>query len=413
MKERKRSKKANNLPYMILFSLIVCICAITIILFVQKEKSKQLPKSSVVSTLSKEPKIYEQEKEQSKPEIKRDATVNFIGVGDDLIHEAIYRQANQRAGGNGYDFEFAYENVADTINKADIASINQETVMADIYELSAYPRFNSPVELGMHLQKIGFDVFNQANNHVLDMGEKGLLSTLDFWSEQNVKLTGVYKNEEDFEKIRIIKSNDIVFSFIGMTELTNGLNLPEDSNIVLLRLNEEEKIKHRIMKARQISDVVIINTHWGIEYTHKPNERQKEMARKMIDWGADIILGHHPHVIQPVEYIQREDGTKGIVAYSLGNFISAQDKPARMIGGMLDVSVTKSYQENKVYISSAKFVPIVNHYDRGYRNLRNYLLDDYTQELALSHGVRTKHPDFSLDYINNTVKSVIDEEFLN
>ncbi|MEG0693440.1 MAG: CapA family protein, partial [Oscillospiraceae bacterium] len=343
MRGKTSRKKLNSLPTMILFALIVCICALSAILLMRDKKSAK-PIQTVVTETSSEDTPSQKEE---LPAIKPDTTAGLIGVGDNLIHEALYAQAKRRAGGKGYDFTFAYENVQDIIQNADVASINQETVMADIYQPSAYPMFNSPSELGEHLEKIGFDVINQANNHTLDKGEKGVLATIGFWTTQDAKLTGVYKDIEDYEQIRMITKNDITFSFIGMTELTNGLSLPPDSEVILMRTSDEEKIKERIQKAKSISDVVVVNVHWGVEYTHNPSEFQKEMAKKMIEWGADVILGHHPHVIQPIEYIERSDGTKGIVAYSLGNFISAQNRGDRMIGGMLDVAITKSYEQNK------------------------------------------------------------------
>ncbi len=408
MKINKRRIKRNNLPYIILFALIILISALLAIFISIKSKSLQQLQSVVTDTSS----IKTSSQTQQLPTIKADTTARLVGVGDNLIHEALYSQAQKRAGGEGYDFAYAYQNIEEIIKTADIASINQETVMADIFKPSAYPRFNSPTALGQHLEKIGFDVFNQANNHTIDKGEKGILATIDFWSTQDAKLTGVYKNIEDYNNIRTVTANDITFSFIGMTELTNGLSLPEGSDVILMRLSDEEKIKERIEKAKEISDVVVINVHWGAEYTHKPNELQKVMAKKMIEWGADIILGHHPHVIQPVEYIVREDGTRGIVAYSLGNFISAQNRADRMIGGMLDVTVTKSYEENRVFISLVQFVPMITHYGSRFADVRTYPLEQYTAELASTHGVRVEDPKFSLDYINSTVESVIDEQFL-
>ncbi len=350
----------------------------------------------------------------SKPEpIKEPTTARIIGVGDNLIHDGIYNQARQRAGGVGYDFSYAYEEMKDVIPLADITSINQETMLASIYEPSSYPMFNSPTELGNLMVEMGFDVFNQANNHSIDKGAKGILSTLDFWkTKPDVKVTGVYQNQDDYNNIRTLTRNDITFSFIGMTELTNGLSLPKDSEIVLMRTDNEQVIKERIEKAKAISDVVVVNVHWGVEYTHTPNEMQKSLAKKMIDWGADIIFGHHPHVIQPVEYIERADGTKGIVCYSLGNFISAQEYGPRMIGGMLDVSVEKNYSTEMITITNARFIPVVTHYGPSFTNIKTYPLAKYTKELANAHGVKKRTPEFNYDYINNLVEKVIDEQFL-
>jgi len=180
----------------------------------------------------------------------------------------------------------------------------------------------------------------------------------------------------------------------------------------VLRTQDEERVKAQIEKAKSISDVVVVNVHWGVEYTHKPTEYQYEYAQKLADWGADIILGHHAHVIQPVEWITRADGTRALCVYSLGNFISTQEMGATMIGGGLDVTVTKEYENNTVSITSARFIPTVTHYEWGKANVRVYPLDEYTDELAAKHGIHQHISKFDLAYINQTVSSVIDEEFL-
>jgi len=386
-------------------ALTLALVSVLFIVTLNNKQPKAIPTIEGVSSVP----ISSQE----KPEPKPPTTARLIGVGDNLIHEGIYNQAKKRAGGVGYDFAFAYEEMEHIIGLADIASINQETMMADIYEPSSYPMFNSPTQLGEQMMKIGFDVFNQANNHSFDKGERGVLSNLNFWAgKPQAKVTGIYRNQEDYENIRTLEKNGIVFSFIGMTELTNGLNLPKGSEVVLMRTGDEEKIKARIEKAKSISDVVVVNVHWGAEYTHTPSGTQKALAEKMVNWGADIILGHHPHVIQPVEYITRPDGTRGVVCYSLGNFISAQNRGARMVGGMLDVTVEKDNEANKVSLKTVRFIPVVTHYGYGFANIKTYPLKSYPKELANTHGVKTNTSEFSYEYIQNIVNQVIDEQFL-
>lgn len=412
------NKESNNkygktmiiLSTTILLTIIILLSAY--IVFGSQGEASNEP---VINPVSDDVSSDKTSSENLKPKPQK-MSVRLIGVGDDLIHEGIYSQARKRAGGKGYDFEFAYKEMEEIIKLADIASINQETMLADIYEPSSYPFFNSPTQLGKHLVNIGFDVFNQANNHSLDKGAKGIISTLDFWRTQpQAQVIGIYRDEDDYNKIRTVEKNGISFAFIGMTELTNGLNLPNGSPIVLMQTSDEQKIKDRIEKAKEIADVVVINVHWGVEYTHTPNNIQRNLAKKMVDWGADIILGHHPHVIQPVEYITRNDGTKGIVVYSLGNFISAQSEGPRMIGGMLDITITKGYNENKngnIEIANARFIPVVTHYGKGYSNIKTYPFSSYTKEQAQTHGVRQQTPEFGYDYIKNTVENVIDKEFL-
>lgn len=395
------------------FTILLCSSC----LFVRVgEESSSLSQSEVqetvvqISSALPEPSPSSEPVEPSVPD---PVTVRLKAVGDNLIHSSIYEQANRRANGQGYDYDYAYEHVADMFSDADIASINQESVIAPAFEPSTYPLFNATPELGDLMLEMGFDVFNLANNHCLDKGEAGVYSSLDYWAERpEAVTTGVYRNQEDYEKIRTITAQGVTFSFIGITELTNGLYLPAGSEAVVLMGSDETAIQERIRKAKEVSDICVVNIHWGNEYTHTPTDRQRELAQKMSQWGADIILGHHPHVIQPIEYLEREDGSRTLVAYSLGNFISAQDSAARMIGGMLDVDITMDFETESVSITRCEFVPIITHFDRGFANNRLYPLSEYTEELAASHGVRAYSPEFSREYILKTVRNVIDAQFL-
>lgn len=361
-----------------------------------------------VNTQSSEPS------EESSEPIPEPTSARLIGFGDDLIHVSIFRQAKARATDGGYDFSYAYEPVKNLVNLADIASINQETMMAKDREPSGYPLFNSPQDLAYCLADLGFDLVNLANNHSLDQRASGLQSTLELWNSiDSVETTGAYLNEEDYSRIRSIEKNGITFGFIGMTELTNGLSLPKDTELILLQPQAEEKVKARIEEAREKFDVVVVNVHWGVEYTFKPTDFQRSFAQKLADWGADIILGHHPHVIQPVEWVERTDGSgKALVVYSLGNFISTQEMGPTMIGGALDVTVEKEYENNTISIKEARFIPLVTHYGYGKSDVRVYPLDEYTDELAAKHGIHQHISRFDIDYINETVSSVIDESFL-
>ncbi len=350
--------------------------------------------------------------EQTTEQVKQPTSVDILAVGDNLIHAVIYNQAHRRAANGGYDFTYAYENIADTIAAADISIINQETIIDPEKAPSTYPCFNSPVELGEEMIRIGFDVFNLANNHSLDKGQSGLRSAIGYWDSKNVVHCGAYLDEEDYKTIPTNTVNDIKFAYVGLTEPTNGLSLPEGAQTILMLGADEARIEARVKAASEISDMVIVNIHWGVEYTHTPTDRQRELAQKLADWGADIIVGTHPHVIQPVEYVKSADGRDVLVIYSLGNFISAQDRGPRMLGGMMHITVTKDYETEKTTVTKAKFTGVVTHYDAGFSNVRVYNLSDYTPELANKHGVRSTTPSFSLEYLNSIVTDVIDEKFL-
>lgn len=411
---KKRKPQKNAIIFLLVTAL--ALASVGILLAIINRNNQNAPTNApissnidVVSDLpSSEPSSEVVSEAPPQPQ-----TVKILGVGDNLIHSGIYQQANRRSTTGGYDFAFAYEQIADIIAGADIASLNQETVLSSEHKPATYPMFNSPQELGDEMLKIGFDVFNQATNHSIDKGESGLLSTLAYWkSKPNATVVGAYENKTDYENIRTIKKGDITFSFLGMTELTNGLNLPENGEAVLMRTQDRDEIKRKLEAAKAISDVVVVNVHWGVEYTHTPNSNQTDLAKFMVENGADIIFGHHPHVIQPVEYITRADGTRGIVCYSLGNFISAQNKAPRMLGGMLDVAVTKDMETGITTITDATFLPVVTQYERNFSNIRTYPFSKYTKELADAHGVKENSPEFSYDYLTQTIESVIDPQFL-
>ena len=337
--------------------------------------------------------------------------LSFVAVGDNLIHDTVYEQAQARSS-SGYDFSDAYERVAHLIEEPDVAILNQETIISTEHNVSSYPMFNSPVEVGEEMLEIGFDVFNIATNHSIDCGEKGLISAINFWKEKGAITTGAYLNSDDFANIPMHEVNGVKVAYIGLTESTNGLSLPDDTEVILVLASEESRIQQRIMQAKQIADVVVVNAHWGNEYTHEPTYNQRQLAEKMASWGADVIIGHHPHVIQPVEYIENEDGRKTLVAYSLGNFISAQNRGARMLGGMLNFEIVKNNTTGRIEFENVKFSGVVTHYGYGCSNIRVYPLENYTEELASKHGVISKTSDFSLQYLYDILNEVIDKQFL-
>ena len=197
--------------------------------------------------------------------------------------------------------------------------------------LSSYPSFNSPKEVGAALKESGVDIVTLANNHTLDRGEKAIQSAIAHWNELDMPYTGSYLSADDQMNIRTIEKNGIIFSFLAYTYGTNGISVPEDKQY-LVNLIEEEMIKQEISKAKEISDIVVVSLHFGNEYQRLPSDEQKEVAHKTANAGADIIIGHHPHVLQPMEWITKEDGKRTFVAYSLGNFLSGQLEDYRDLG---------------------------------------------------------------------------------
>jgi len=352
------------------------------------------------------------------------ATVSVAAVGDNLIHSSLYKQAAARygethGGEEGYDFEYAYKNIEGIIRRADIAVINQETLICnDVFEPSTYPLFNSPAALGDHMLDIGFDVFTIANNHTLDKGTEGLSACLDYWdSRESAVVCGAYRNAADRANIRTAEFNGITFSFLSYTESLNGLSLPAGSELSIGDAYDIETMKSEIAAANEISDVCVVALHWGVENSDIISDYQRNTAKILADVGADIIIGNHPHVLRDIEEIKREDGSKALCAYSLGNFISAQSVGQNLIGGVLkfDVSIRtdeEAEERQQPIIGNIELVPVITHYDGNYHDVRLYPLSDYTRELAESHGVKNMSK-FGYDYIFEVLEKNISEEYLD
>ena len=341
---------------------------------------------------------------ETVPETRK--TVSFTALGDNLIHSSIYKQAARRGAQSGtdYDFEYAYEGVADLIDSADITVLNQETLICgdDGFAPSTYPRFNSPEALGHYMAELGVDVFTIANNHTLDMGVNGLSACLDYYDENDMMRVGAYRDSADRENIRTMEANGVTVSFLSYTESLNGLSLPGDTSLEIGML-DLEVIKSEIAAAKEISDICAVSLHWGLENSSEVQDYQRSAARELGEAGADIIIGNHPHVLREIEIFENSDGGDTICAYSLGNFISAQSVGTNLIGGVLDFEVTVT-EDGEPEIDGFELIPIVTHYDSNYSNVRLYKLSDYTPELAAAHGVRANSR-FDYDYIIEYLKS--------
>lgn len=366
-----------------------------------------------VSVLSEAPVTVTEAETEPEPSY---VTVSFAAVGDNLIHSSIYKQAEIRAEDGGYDFTYAFENAADLINQADIAILNQETLICNgLYPPSTYPQFNSPPALGDHMIDIGFDVFTIANNHTYDKYEEGLIACLDYWdSKENVVAAGAYRNDEDRDDIRINEVNGVRVSYLSYTEHLNGFVLPDDTELIIGDALDTELMVEEITKASEISDICVVALHWGVENSDVISDSQRETAKILSEVGADVIIGNHPHVLRDIELLTREDGSQTICAYSLGNFISAQSVGQNLIGGALQFNITVPFNGNpdeKAEISDIKLIPIVTHYGADYSDVKIYKFSEYTPELADSHGVKA-FGKFSYDYALSVLESNISEEFL-
>lgn len=369
---------------------------------------------SATSIAAEETPLTEEMAQTQEPsEQEEPDSVSLIMVGDVLLHEKVSDSGRMPDGTYQYDHLFAQ--VKDEIEAADLALVNQEVILGGReLGLSGYPAFNGAYEVGDSLVNAGFDVILHATNHALDKGKKGLLNCIHFWKEQypQIGVTGIHESEEEAETIYVTQVNGIRIAILNYTYGTNGIALPKDMPYAV-ELWDEEKIRADMAKARQQADFIVVCPHWGTEYVLEETADQRQKAQFLADLGADLIIGTHPHVIEPVEWIQGEDGKDTLVYYSLGNFINAtsgtgQGKAARMVGAMAQITITRA-QDGGAYISEYGVEPLVTHNVTGTGQITTYRLRDYTEELAQANEMRRQDASFSLSYCQSLCREVFGE----
>lgn len=340
---------------------------------------------------------------------EQDAKVTLLAVGDNLIHNTLISAGQQADGSLNYDS--LYANIKPEIEKFDIAVIDQETILGgSSFEYTGYPVFNSPWEVGEAAIGAGFDIFNCATNHTMDKGWAGIEKEIEFFSNhKEVVQLGVNANEEGYNKITYYEKNGITFALLNYTYGTNGIPLPEDKPWCV-NLMDKDKITKDVTEARKNADCVIVFPHWGTEYSFEVSDYQREYVKLFSDLGVDLVIGCHPHVIEPVEWVTNETtGKKMLVYYSMGNFISHQIDLENLIGGMAQVTIEK--KNGEIEITSAKFVPIVCHYKRGESGkfeFNVYKLSDYSNDLANTHA----QSGGTVEYFTALFRRVVAEEFI-
>ena len=318
-KKRKRRKLKKGFKIFLVIFSITLISIISYIIIKPNKDNKTITKPNIIN--KNEDKHYE---------------ASLIAVGDYLIHSSVYKDANRLANGDGYDFKPMISYIKETVSNYDIAYYNQETILGGSeLGLSDYPTFNSPYEAGDAMLDAGFNLVSLATNHTMDSGKKAVENSCKYWqSKENVLTAGSYCSEEERNKINIKEINNIKYTMLNYTYGTNGMPVANDYLVNVWptdidNINNPEKdtkyqaykkqVKEDIDKVKDKVDFLIVAMHWGVEYTHEPTAYEKDMASYLASLGVNLIIGTHPHVIQPVTWI---DDT--LVIYSLGNFISAQ-----------------------------------------------------------------------------------------
>lgn len=329
--------------YSIFFSVSLCLALIVLStslilkMYDESEKSNAVPllvQAHAAKQVSVSPKQFEE-------------TISLGAIGDILIHDWVYNDAQTN---NSYDFNPMFQHISSILQQPDVLLANQETILGGKeFGISSYPLFNSPQEVGDALLQAGVDIVSTANNHSLDKGEKGLIASLDYMDKIGLPHVGTYRNPEDKQSLVIVNKNGIKIAYLSYTYGTNGIPIPKGKDF-LVNLIDREAMKKEIHHARKEADIVVMSIHWGNEYQRFPTAEQKELGQYLINEGTDIIFGHHPHVLQPMEWLKAADGRDALVVYSLGNFLSGQNWDYKDIGGMATINVTKSINESGVTI---------------------------------------------------------------
>lgn len=442
----------------------------------------------------------------------------LVAAGDNLIHQRLYEQAAARAGGDSYDFSYAYEMAASFIAQHDIAWIDVETLINNRLEPSGYPEFSTPGESGDALIAAGFNVFSLASNHTYDFGAEGLSATLDYWSEnlpEGAVTAGLWREASDTEETvgeaeeagepsdtaenaesvaaesetaageseaaesetaaggseaaesgtaaegseaaesetaaegsetaesetaaegletaesetaeepeNTEEAGDAAIpvlttekgyriAFLTYVDFTNAAP-EEEMPAHVIYLSEEDRIREQIRMAREQADAVVVSCHWGKEGSHEITDEQVLISQKMADWGADLIIGDHTHVIQNGMWITAADGRKVFCVYSLGNFVSTQELPDELIGQLLDVTLkfTDGPEGRTVEVHSPRLIPIVTVYGKDGADAHVVLYRDLLEEEILTHGIRDVYPEFDRSYIEKIIRTHVNSQFL-
>ncbi|MGD9559886.1 MAG: CapA family protein, partial [Oscillospiraceae bacterium] len=298
----------------------------------------------------------------------------------------------------------------------------QETLISTL-PAATYPCFSTPAELGHAAYDAGWRVFALSNNHSYDMGARGIDATAEFWQSMpdDAINYGFYKNKQDSSDIPVQEVNGLKIAYVAFTEHTNGIPTPANASATVIYTSEREAMEAKVRAAREMADVVVVSVHWGVEDSHNIVQAQRDLAASFAAWGADVILGTHPHVVQDLEWIESaEDGRKVLVAYSLGNFLSAQSQPDQLIGLILTFELVKVIDpdgtEHPLEITDVAVYPTVTQYEyyggQYYSDPRTYLFRDYTDDMAAVHPARGKNGAFGRGYIQGVLEQYIDPQFL-
>lgn len=356
--------------------------------------------------------------------------ITLVMVGDILLHTRVAESGRLEEG--GYDFSAVFAEMQDEIQGADLALVNQEVIIGGAeLGVTGYPSFNAPYELGDALAEAGFDVVLHATNHALDKGGRGIVNCLAFWEESypDMAVLGIHGSEQEQQEIYVYEQDGIKIAILNYTYGTNGIPMPADMPYAVDML-ERERVISDLRRARELADFVIVCPHWGTEYTLQETRAQREWAVLFAENGADLVLGTHPHVIEPIEWVTgngtdadaggpeaAEDAGKALVYYSLGNFVNwtsgtGEGVANRMVGGMARVTIGRD-DAGRAVIRDYAVEPLVCHVEQGFGGVRVYPLSEYTVELAAENGIVSQDGIFSYDYCASLAEEIFGDIIFN
>lgn len=333
--------------------------------------------------------------------------VSLMAVGDNIGHTGVFQAGRKSDGSN--DYSVLYNNITTYLDNCDLKIINQETIFGgDDKKYQTYPLFNTPSAIGTAQVEAGFNVIQHASNHALDMGQNGLLNCVNFWKTKHpdTMMIGIYETEEEQNEIPLMEINGITFALLNYTYSHNATTFSKyaEGHLNMLCAYDvssrvidfdtiHPKVIEDIKKAEELADFTIVLPHWGSEYTTTPTKQEYKFAKLMTEAGADLIIGAHPHVIQPVEWVEADNGNRALCYYSLGNYTSVQDGISQMLGGMANLTIRQDVNGTYIVEDSVKAIPLVTHYvyptSTGYCIVEGtYLLNDYSASKAASHGIK-------------------------
>ena len=385
-RNRNRIRKSNNsdIDYKKTNKFLICSISLLLIIFIAvfyyfKNRNDY---NNLVETSKQE---LEKEQEEAKSNSNNnsesessDISFTLAAIGDIMCHNTQYIDAYNEDT-DTYDFSYVFENISLYTKTADICIGNLETTFAgEDIGYSSYPTFNTPDELAYELKDIGIDVLSTAGNHSLDKGFDGLSRTIDVLNDADISHLGTYKSKEEQDTTLIKYVKGVKIAFVNYTYGTNGISIPSDKQFCV-NLIDENLIKEQIDKAKQEEpDIIIACMHWGSEYKTTQNSTQEDLADFLFQNGVDIILGTHPHVLEPMEKrtVTLDDGTTkdGFVIYSLGNFIADQNAEYTRDSIILNLDITK-HTDGKISIDNYEYVPIYMYKDTSKDKQKMKLLD--------------------------------------